>query len=285
MTERAKDRSICSLIRNREAYSPFSPNAFERGVSRYFQSKELLVDPEIISPHTSAITSLSVDRSSVGRFLLAGSADGTVSIFDLSKWGSEHFLKGNGRERNNNNHINNDQSGRTAYHPIARSIKVPNLDSNGLDIPTGHSSSVTHVQWYPVDTGAFLSAANDGNVLFWDTEKMESVLSVNPYPNVGGVGSVHLQTGGNHSLIATGSWNHPVLKLVDIRSGSHSHELIGHDGGISAVQVSIPKNNTGCYCKIFVLTFQSIYSYIIQTVSSGVRQCPSLWLLDLVMVV
>ena len=143
---------------------------------------------------------------------------------------------------------------------------------------------MTHVQWYPVDTGAFLSAANDGNVLFWDTEKMESVLSVNPYPIVGGVGSVHLQTGGNHSLIATGSWNHPVLKLVDIRSGSHSHELIGHDGRISAVQVSSPKSN-GCYCKIFVLTFQSIYSYIIQTVSSGVRQCPSLWLLDLVMVV
>lgn len=219
--------SMCSLVFDRQ-HGKYPPDSFERGASRFFETKELLNDPEIISPHQSAISSISVNREE-GRFLLAGSSDGTVSIWDISKWGSEHYI----RQGSNNGSL----ARRTAYHPIARSIKV--TAPGGFSIPAGHSSSVSHVQWYPVDTGAFLSSSSDGDILLWDTNQMQPVLRVNPFDGDGGSGGIaHLQTGGDHSLIATGSWNDSALKLVDVRSGASSHALTGHCGGISALQWS-----------------------------------------------
>eukprot|EP00980_Cylindrotheca_fusiformis_P010214 scaffold2271_cov130-Cylindrotheca_fusiformis.AAC.9 len=221
--------SICSLVLDRQ-FGKYPPDSFERRASQFFETKELLNDPEIISPHESAIASLSINREE-GRFLLAGSSDGTVSIWDISKWGSEHYI----RQGSNNNSL----ARRTAYHPIARSVKV--TAAEGLDIPGGHSSSVTHVQWYPVDTGAFLSSASDGDILLWDTNQMTPVLRVNPFDdnNSGGGSCVsQLQAGGDHSLIGTGSWNDAALKLVDVRSGASSHQLTGHHGGISSIQWS-----------------------------------------------
>ncbi|CAJ1949566.1 unnamed protein product [Cylindrotheca closterium] len=222
-----KQQPLCSLVVNRH-HGPQSPMAFARFVTQSFDAKELLTNPEIISPHQSSIDCLAVDKTN-GRFLLAGSADGTVSIFDLSKWGSEHHI----RQGTNNNSL----ARKSAFHPIARSIKV--TAPQNYDIPEGHSSSVAHVQWYPVDSGAFLSTAYDGTLLFWDTNQMQPVLRVHPFDDdAGGGGIAHLQTGGDHSLIAAGSWNDDAIKLVDIRSGSHSHELSGHTDGISTLQWS-----------------------------------------------
>jgi len=222
-----KKQTLCSLVVNRH-HGPQSPMAFAKSVNQSFDAKELLTDPEIISPHQSSINCLAVDRAN-GRFLLAGSADGTVSIWDLTKWGSEHHI----RQGTNNNTL----ARKSAFHPIARSIKV--TAPRNYDIPGGHSSSVAHVQWYPVDSGAFLSSASDGTLLFWDTNQMQPVLRVNPFDDdAGGGGIAHLQTGGDHSLIASGSWNDDAIKLVDIRSGAHSHELSGHRDGISALRWS-----------------------------------------------
>jgi DNA excision repair protein ERCC-8 len=218
-----RNASICSLVCSRQT-GRCPPGSFERGVSRFFDAKELLDDPEIVSPHRTAISCLSLDRVG-GRFLLAGSADATLSIYDLSKWGSEHFAR-----------QDDPQTRRTVFRPVARSIKVPAVEDD-LEVPAGHSSSITHVQWYPVDTGAFLSSASDGTILLWDTNRMQPVLRVQPFDE-SAWGSAHLQTGGDHSLIATGSWYESELKLVDVRSGASSHQLTGHDNGITAVQWS-----------------------------------------------
>ena len=81
---------------------------FERGISRYFNVKQLLQDPDIISPHRKSISSLSIEPT--GRFLLAGSADATISIYDLSQWGR--------RKIDNHNHEG------PSYEPVAKSLKV-----------------------------------------------------------------------------------------------------------------------------------------------------------------
>ena len=197
---------------------------FGRGVSRFFNVKQLLQDPDIVSPHRKSISSLSIDAT--GRFLLAGSADATVSIYDLSKWGRSKL----------ENH-NNGSSGRPSYAPVAKSLKVP-AETDILKLPAGHSSSITYTQWYPTDPGVFFSASSDGTILIWDTHKMKPVLRVQPFLNESATWlSAHLRTGGDHSLMAVGSWFESEIKLVDIRSGASSHQLVGH-GGVSSIKWS-----------------------------------------------
>lgn len=227
------------------------------------------MDPELVSPHRASITSLAVDA--MGRFVLAGSADGSISVYDLSYWGSEEYYNNNNEQKKNPaSHHQQRPTLRGSYRrfrPVARSIKAgprplhTSLTSRGtnwddpaatlaLEVPSGHRSALTHVQWYPVDTGAFVSSASDGSLLLWDTNKMEPVLQSRPFHDTLNSNalrdttpascwlSAHLQTGGDHSLVATGSWQDSALKLVDLKSGASSHQLIGHSQGITALQWS-----------------------------------------------
>ena len=252
-----KRRSIFSSIVRRE-YGYCREDSFEHDVSRFFERKQLLNDPEIVSPHRSSISGLDMDSAS-GRFLITGSIDATVSIFDISKWGS-------GDNKNNTHHHHQQQqqhrqqqhrSSSSTYHPVARSQMVPAV-SNILEVPNGHSSSTTYVQWYPTDTGVFLSGSSDGTILVWDTNQMKPVLRVLPFAGDDNIDgdisnasssatwiSANLRTTGGadyHSLLVAGSWNHPQVKLIDIRSGASSHHLVGHQAGVSCVQWS-PTNS------------------------------------------
>jgi len=240
ISSRSNPPSVCTLVRKRQL-SECGSLLFRRQISKFLQgNKELLMDQEIISPHQNTISTLAVDTI-LGRFVLAGSADATISIYDLSHWGSEGFIR-----------KLTHSSSFTRYRPVARSLKVPvGIQSDNeralLNIPSGHSAAVTHVQWYPVDTGVFVSTATDGCLLLWDTNRMEPVLKVTPFleslewRDEGGSmmwSSAHWQPRGDHSLVATGSWFDSSLRLVDIRSGASSHQLIGHSEGITAVQWS-----------------------------------------------
>jgi WD40 repeat protein len=56
--------------------------------------------------------------------------------------------------------------------------------------------------------------------------------------------SAQLRTTGGmeyNNLLVAGSYSHSEIKLVDVRSGASSHQLVGHLGGISSVQWS-PSN-------------------------------------------
>mmetsp|Transcript_22317 Transcript_22317/g.53076 ORF Transcript_22317/g.53076 Transcript_22317/m.53076 type:complete len:491 (-) Transcript_22317:110-1582(-) len=218
-----KRRSILYNAVARE-YGLCGTYTFERGVSRFFNVKRLLEDLDIVSPHRKSISSLAAD--STGRFLLAGSADATISIYDLSKWGRSK--------------LNNDdyKTNRSTFAPVAKSVKVPSV-TDVLQIPAGHSSSITYTQWYPIDAGVFFSASSDGTILVWDTHRVEPVLRVQPFhdSSVAWI-SAHLRTSGDYSLIAAGSWYHSEIKLADIRSGTSSHQLIGHGSGITALKWS-----------------------------------------------
>jgi len=218
-----KNRSLLRYSIARE-YGLCGKNHFERGVLRFFNVKELLQEPDIVSPHRKSITSVATDLT--GRFLLAGSADATVTIYDLSKWGRSK-LRNSG-----------DNSKRHSHEPVARSVKVPAV-TDILQLPAGHSSSITYTQWYPAGASAFLSASSDGSLLVWDTAQMKPVLRVKPFQNDSATFlSAHLRTDSDCSLAAVGSWYESEIKLVDIRSGASSHQLVGHSSGISALKWS-----------------------------------------------
>jgi len=184
---------------------------------------ELLDDPRVASPHAGAIPALQVDRIE-GRFLLSGSSDATVCIYDLSRWGTEHHLRSKPSS-----------SGSNVYKPVARSVRVPFGDE--LETPHGHSHSVVQVQWYPVDTGAFTSASAEGSILVWDTHAMEPVIRWNPLPSISCM-DLSTSQGRSDSLLAVGSVDDSFVRLVDIRSGAASHSLVGHEEGITCVKWS-----------------------------------------------
>jgi DNA excision repair protein ERCC-8 len=156
------------------------PFVFRDEIAIHKRHLELLDNLQVASPHTGPIPALQVDRIE-GRFLLSGSSDATVCIYDLSKWGTDEFLSGKTPSARSN-----------VYKPVARSVRVP--FSGELETPHGHSHAVEAVQWYPIDTGAFISASADGTILVWDTHGMEPVIQWHP-------------------LVA---WTCPILKVVQI---------------------------------------------------------------------
>jgi WD40 repeat protein len=241
-------RSIFRNILSRE-YGLRRQDDFSQSVSRFFDTKELLMDPEIVSPHRKAVSCLSMEANT-GRFLLAGSGDGTVSIFDISKWGSSSDGKGYPHSRRSRLQASSSAAAASSYHPVARSLMVPAVP-NILQLPAGHSSSVTYAQWYPTDAGVFVSGSSDGTILLWDTGRMKPVLRAHPFGQSRDLDyraatwvAAHLRpTGGMdyNNLMVAGSYSHSELKLVDIRSGASSHQLVGHQGGVTCVQWS-PSN-------------------------------------------
>ena len=186
-----------------------------------------------------AIRSLHVDRVE-DRFVLTGGSDAVVSIYDISKWGSEEYLASRKQQRTRSNTNN-----KSVHKPIAISQREPprslaissdyETSTRALEIPSGHAAPISKVQWYPVDTGAFLSSARDGSLLVWDTESLSPVAQCTPFDSKG-IGNFHLSPRRIHSAVVV-SWNDPSLKLVDIRSGASSHTLLGHTNrGVSSVQ-------------------------------------------------
>jgi len=239
--------------------------AFKRCMTRQFAPQCLLQYPRLVTPQTTnlcgrrsastvAINALHVDRNE-HRFVLTGGDDAIVSAYDLSYWGSEQYLESAGNTRRRKKKINNrsDTSSATTtattatrlvHKPIASSQREPprttTASTMGVDIPSGHSSPVSQVQWYPVDSGAFLSSSKDGSLLVWDTESMCPVAHCMPFSDtnntVKGIHSFHLSPVRVNTAVVS-SLHDASLKLVDIRSGACSHTLVGHKGGgISSTQ-------------------------------------------------
>lgn len=218
--------SLPSLLYQRSTGSSRSVE-FRDEIAMRKSQLELLNNPRIASPHQGAIPALQVDRIE-GRFLLSGSFDSTICVYDLSKWGTDFYLRG----KPSSSVVDGANS---VYQPVARSVRVPLGDE--LEIPHGHSHSVVEVSWYPVDTGAFISASADGAVFVWDTHAMKPVIRWKPLPSISCM-NLSTSQGRSESLLALGSVDDSFVRLVDIRSGASSHSLVGHDEGVTSLHWS-----------------------------------------------
>ncbi len=152
---------------------------------------------------------------------------------------------------------------------------------------------MTQVQWYPVDTGVFLSADKCGNIVLWDTNTFTPITCVKKtvldtsmnMVRPCGIASIDLPklVNSSHLLLAIGSIqsgnnssggrrnvgraeagllgsgqvviDDRVVYLCDIKSGSMTHQLVGHGmGGIQAVQWS-PVHD-------FVLASEALFRFL-----------------------
>ena len=172
----------------------------------------LLEEPLLVSPHKGGLT-LSMDRVE-GRFLLSGGHDATLSVYDLTKWGREDYVKGNNLKQ---------------YRPIARTTRASASVFN--------AAAVVQAQWYPIDTGAFLSASSSGSLYLWNTETMQPLVQLLKLKSIS---SFDLSCAGraNATLCCIGSHDSDQVLLCDVRAPGATHSFTGHRGGITTVKWS-----------------------------------------------
>lgn len=267
MTE--KNPSIPSLLNLRTTGRCHSVS-FQNRITRKRSRTICLSTSPTVESLDKSLMDLHLDAKE-HRFLLTGSAVGVVSVYDLSKWGSNDHLQGpnhnissstisSARSRPNDhrqdsysNSSNSSSSSSSIHKPIARSVRVPAV-TESEQVPAGHSSTIRSVRWYPTDAGAFLSASSDGNLLVWDTACMTPVARFAPLQHnssastrmtdgvEGSISSPSLhcmELSEYHCLAAVASPHVREVKLLDLRSGAASHSLVGHSGGgIQSVQWS-----------------------------------------------
>jgi len=297
------DLNISSALYFRSTYTCHQSQYLH--ISNYFGSYvsrdqiAFLSNLRIVSPHSSQITSLDMDNNSEGRFLLCGSSDSTISIYDLSLLGSEYHLEyGHSyehreEEQNHENHVKNQVLARSKNSDV-KSISVSHNDDKEKQknkfrhigksqrshanpsqtiaamqrdpnyLPSGHCCPVTQVQWYPIDSGIFLSSDCIGNIMLWDTNAFTPAtcmsLSKSDFYTAGSSSSTssssccrincmdlpknsthHMQLAvgcvETNKLMSRGGSNalslvdDRAVYLCDLKSCSTSQQLIGHGSG------------------------------------------------------
>jgi WD40 repeat protein len=146
------------------------------------------------------------------RFLLTGNQNGIVQIFDMSI----HSAKKNG-------------------HPIIHEL-IQQASMRG-------EGAIRTVQWYPVDTGMFLTVSSIGSLRIWDTNAMECVLTIQPFQsrtNIQATKTTSIQAmhvSQYECTLAAVAGGDRLLKIVDLRSGASAHTLPSN-GAVQCVQWS-----------------------------------------------
>ncbi|KAI3403973.2 hypothetical protein KGF56_003240 [Candida oxycetoniae] len=184
--------------------------------SQLYQTAKHDVFP--VNCHDNAsVNTLSLEKDEY-RFLLSGCGDSSIKLWDIKE---QEVV----REENEV-----DSSLNTQHHPSKfDSFDYDNPTSvykNIATIPrrTEHIFGVSSIQWWPFDTGMFVSSSFDHTVKIWDTNELTSVHTFNLNNRV-----YSIDVCGETSLIATAS-DQPMVRILDIKSTSSAHTLKGHKG-------------------------------------------------------
>lgn len=193
---------MLSFVRSREA-GALPPLEFEDAL--YEESlKNYTSDPQIIFPnvHVGAVNSLSVENVDQ-RYMLSGGADSSIRLWDLELSGREDWKS-----------LNSDV---VEYKQLAC-----------IDRKAGHKFGVSQVQWWPHDSGMFVSTSFDGTCKVWDTNSMQEAYKFDLGTRIY---SADISSVGEHAMVATAA-DHPFVRLLDLRTTAAAQILKGHEGKV-----------------------------------------------------
>ncbi|EGV65047.1 hypothetical protein PSN45_004923 [Yamadazyma tenuis] len=244
-----------SLINDRKV-GQISPGEFcrtltESGYSALAQNCFQNVFP-INCHNNAAVNSLSLETQDF-QFLLSGCADSSIKLWDL------HFQE----QLSSQNDVDDELPD---YDNPVRVFK------NIATVPrkSYHDFGVSCIQWWPVDTGMFVSGSFDHTIKVWDTNELSVAYEFNLNNRV-----YSFDTNYENTLIATAS-DQPFIRLLDLRSASSAHTLTGHkektlcvkwhprnpnllaSGGFDGeVKVWDIRRSTACLCRLDMLRTSS----------------------------
>uniref|UniRef100_A0AAY5KYX8 DNA excision repair protein ERCC-8 n=1 Tax=Esox lucius TaxID=8010 RepID=A0AAY5KYX8_ESOLU len=159
--------------------------------TRRVLSLELNHDRDVDRIHSNGINTIDIEVIE-GRYMLSGGSDGVIVLYDL--------------ENNSRN-----------AHYACKAVCTVGRSSRYV-----HRFSVETVQWYPHDTGMFVSSSFDKTMKVWDTETLKPA---EVFQFEGNVYCHHMSPiARKHSLIAVGTKDQKV-QLCDLKSGSRIHIL------------------------------------------------------------
>lgn len=159
-----------------------------------------------------AVNSLSLERNGY-RYLLSGSADSLIKLWDLhSQTGCQNSV-----ERRPFDDYDN---------PISTFDNIATVPRK-----TAHSFGVSAVHWWPYDTGMFVSASFDHTVKVWDTNELTPVHTFDVNNRVYSVDVCgHEANSMSANALVAVALDQPFIRLLDLKSTSSAHTLLGHKG-------------------------------------------------------
>ncbi|KAG7195070.1 uncharacterized protein KQ657_004184 [Scheffersomyces spartinae] len=145
----------------------------------------------------AAINWLSLEEQE-WRYLLSANADSSIDLWDT-----------------------NSGEGINEGEKITRLIHVPRKSA--------HTYGVLCIQWYPRDTGMFVTSSFDHTVKVWDTNEFSPVHEFNVDQRVYSIDVLESAT------VAVGL-DQLFIRLLDLRSAASAHTLSGHKGKTLSVK-------------------------------------------------
>lgn len=212
---------------------------------------DLTLSPlKFIDSNGSSVLDMDIDLSE-NRYLISTGSDFKVKIFDLydeapqeKKKSDENIIENKNRDENSGGFImkrfrkeidDNYEDFQIKKVPTSSIPKVvhhrPIVEKNINQGDTLHLYSVGTIQWFPIDTGIFVTGSFDHTVRIWDTNKM---LPVRRCRFSEKVYKVAMSRCMKEPLISVGSGQREI-SLIDIRTGTVSLQLLGHKSGCWAI--------------------------------------------------
>ena len=158
--------------------------------------------------HRPGTNCLTLDQND-GRFLISGGADASIRLWDLESSGNGDSYR---------------------YFPTA---SLSRADDGA------HTHAITAVAIYPFDLtpSTLITASHDKSVKL-SAITPTSLEPVHTFPLDYGPYTVALSNlSSAHPLVAVGT-AHPVIRLLDLRSGLGTHSLPGHNGSVYSIDWS-----------------------------------------------
>lgn len=207
---------MAQLIRDREQMvTTRDHSAYLRQMSsKRIRSLQLSTSFEIRNALGGAVNCMSLEAQE-SRYLLCGGLYGTISLTDLESF---------------------DANVRDGGARVAKNIWVGHGSSStshgmeGTDRSVG-GLMISSLEWYPQDSGMFVSALSNGSLSIWDTNELAVAYT---FKLGASILTSKIRSYESGALIAAGLSDNKI-KLCDTRTGDSCLALQGHTAGVSAV--------------------------------------------------